>query len=164
MERIDIHKTYEFYELNKIKQENRREMGVLPIHELIVEKYVILLSYYPFGDKKENIFKSLNKSQKMGMLNRKVLSVARELGISDLIIKKTKEITIDLASTKESAKSTSIFFKPDYYKEREKNLRYKLEEYYTLILDMIMEETTKRMDVKYLRKKKLEEITQLISD
>ena len=34
----------------------------------------------------------------------------------------------------------------------------------TLLIDMIIEETNKRMDVKYVRKKKLDEISQFNKD
>jgi len=162
MERIDINKNYNSYELSKIKHTNRNEIGDLPIHEVRVIKYVVLLSYYPFNEQKWKIFKSLSKNQKMGMLNRHVLSVARQLGVSDILLKKAKEITKDLASSTKRAKRTTIgnILKPNFYKEQEERYRRKLEEYYTLILDIIMEETSKRMNVKYLRKKKLDEIIQ----
>jgi len=126
MERIDINKEYEYFELSKIIYDNRREMGKLPIHELNVGNYVKLISYYPFNEEKEKIFKSLNKSQKMGMLNRHVLSVARKLGVSNILLKKAKEITKDLAIVKKNAKSNNLssYFKLDYYKEQEIKYRY----------------------------------------
>jgi len=163
MEGIDLNREYTYFELSKILNENRREIGKLPTHELNVGAYVKLLSYYPFNEEKEKIFKSLNKSQKMGMLNRHVLSVARKLDISNILLKKAKDITIDLATSKKNAKTSSLssYFKPNYFKEQEEKYRHKLQEFYNIILDMIIEETIKRFDVKYMRKQKLEEITQL---
>lgn len=99
----------------------------------------------------------------MGMLNRHVLSVACKLGISNILLKKAKYITIALATSKKNAKNTnnlSSYFKPNYFKEQEQEYRYKLQEFYSIILDMIIEETLKRYNVKYMRKKKLEEIAQ----
>ncbi len=160
MERIDISKIYEHYELSKIIHQNRAEVGGLPIHEFCVDKYITLVSFYPFGDKKEKVFKFLSKAQKMGMLNRHVLSVARQLGISNILIKKAKETTKNLASTKNNKNNLS-YFNPTYYEEQEIKYRYKLEEYYTLILDIIIEEIECRKNIKYLRKKKLDEITNL---
>jgi len=163
MERIDINKKYELYEISEITHQNRNEIGTLPIYEPYVDKYVLLISYYSFNEQQEKIFKSLNKSQKLGMLNRHVLSVARQLNISNILIKMAKQTTKDLASINKNVKLGLDYYET-HYKTQENNYRRKLVDFYTLILDMIMEETTKRMNVKYMRKKKLEEITQSSSN
>lgn len=155
MERIDINSDYSMLDVYQVERANRKEMGDLPIHEFCYSKYVKFISLFPFNKKKEIIFKSLNPKQKLGMLNRHVLSVAKNLEISQIIIKKAKEESLEYRRCIENIEKYS---KDDFWVNYADNHRKKMEEYYQLILDMIIEEMIKRTDVKYMRKKKLKEI------
>ena len=154
MKKINIGEKYAFSEYWEIILYNRKEIGDLPIHENFYNRYVYVLTFFPFSEKKEKIFKSLDRKAKMGMLNRHILSVAREVGISQIIIKKAKEETTDYKRCNENFRK----YKDDFWKEYVEQHRSKIEEYYTLILGMIEEEIRKRSNVKYMRKKKLDKI------
>lgn len=155
MERIDINKKYDWLEAMSILRNNRQLIGKLPIHEMKIDHYVKVVSFYPFSESKEKIFLTLNKKEKMGMLNRHVLSVARKLDISQVIIRKAKEETL-------SYKKSLSYYKDDgdvYWGNLAVKSRENIDMFYGVILDMIIDEMNRRLEPKYLRKKKLEEIT-----
>ncbi len=154
MERIDINKKYDYFGYMAILSGNRRIIGKLPIHETKIDEYVRVVSFYPFTESKEKVFITLNKKQKLGMLNRHILSVARKLNISQVIIKNAKTETLDY-------KKYLSFYKNEgdsYWKTFVIRSRDNIEMFYGIILKMIIEEIDRRLNPKYLRKKKLEEI------
>lgn len=144
-----------FYLFNKIIVSNRKILGVLPIHEDKIQEYVLLVSYFPFTDTKEKVYLSLdNKRDRIGMLNRHILSVARKLDISQIIIKRAKESSINYNRYKNYGKDYENLWWSDQVIKYRENIIYT----YDLLLKMIFEENIKRRDVKYVRKKKLEEL------
>jgi hypothetical protein len=156
MEKLDLNKEYDYFDAFRIHSLNRKELGNLPIHETFIEKYLTVLLYYPLSESKLKIYSTLNKKGKLGMLNRHILSVARKLNISQVIIKLASESTQSYKKCKKYMKNDTD--NDTYWTERVQDYGRDIRQYYMIVIDMISEEITKISDVKYLRNKKLKKI------
>jgi len=133
----------------------KQSLSPIALHDNILSKYVMVLLYYPMKDSKANIYLKLNKNQRVGMLNRHILSVANKLDVYQVIIKELIELRDNYKKYKKYKEKGDINnFWTDHYKETEKELSRR----YVKLLDIIIEEITRRENPKYLRKKKLKEI------
>lgn len=157
MERIIIGKIYQnhfnhFARISLIINKNKCELGKLPIHDLVVVKYALAISYFPLSDSKMKIYNKLNKKQKIGMLNRHILSICRKLDISQVLIKNAKDASDNY---KRIRKYEDV---DDVWKTLIEKYRRDIDVGYNLLLDIIEEEINKLNNIKYLRKKKIEKI------
>lgn len=149
MKKIDINDTG--FDYISTMTNNKKELGRLPLHSNIVDSYVLFISYFPFDSKKLKIYKKLRKGEKLGMLNRHILSVAKKLDISDVLLKKIHDHTQKYKIFKDH--NDSVF-----YKNIIENTTKEISKGYLLLMEMIIEELKKRNDIKYLRKKKINNI------
>ncbi len=139
-----------------IIRENKILLKPISLHDMVLDRYALILGYYPMNESKFNIFINLDKHKKVGLLNRHILSVASKLGIYQVLLKEIinlrdnhkryKKYINDLTNDKEY-----------WIKSFDKN-QSELSTRYRMLLDIIVEELTKRENPKYLRKKKLQEI------
>lgn len=149
MKKIDINKDFDYYVT--MMTNNKKELGYLPLHASVVNSYVLFISYFPFDDKKLKIYKKLGKGEKLGMLNRHVLSVAKKLGISDVLLKNNHDHTQKYKIYKDHDGD-------NFYKKIFENTTKEISKGYLLLIDIIIDEMRKRNNIKYLRKKKIDTI------
>jgi len=139
----------------------------ISIHQNILIKYATILAYYPMKESKMEIFIKLDKKQKVGMLSRHIMGVASKLGIYQTLLK-------EIINLKQSHRTARKYIKPkpkkrtffkedkrdDFWEKVYVDTQSKLNYHFLLLLDIIIEEINRRHNLKYLRKKKLEEILQ----
>jgi len=135
---------------------NKMTKVIYPIslHDDIVRKCVIILIEYPMKENKMKIFLELDKKEKVGMLNRHILSVASKIGIYDSFTNKVYRCIENNKRYKKYNKSQN----DAYWKEAYDRNQIELSKYHRLLLDIMLEELHRRSSVKYLRNKKLKEI------
>jgi len=148
---------------------NKNILKPIALHDMILSKYALILGYYPMINKKYDVFISLDRYKRVGMLSRHILGVASKLGVYQVVLKEINSLKDTHRNCKkylkqEKKNSNNLFtaFKqekqdPFWQKRYEENKR-ELSKSYIMLLDMILEEINKRNNPKYLRKKKLQEI------
>ena len=148
-----------------VVSKNKNILKPIALHDVILSKYALILGYYPMINKKYDIFISLDRYKRVGMLSRHILGVASKLGIYQVFLKEINSLKDTHRTCKKYVKQEkkNLFtFKnekqdPFWQKRYEENKR-ELSKVYNMLLDIILEEINKRNNPKYLRKKKLQEI------
>lgn len=150
--------------INNLKaiRDNKLLLKPISLHDMMLEKYAFVVSHYPMNESKFNIFIKLDKHEKVGMLNRHILSVASKLGVYQVILKEIIKLRSDHKKYKKFI-DQSYSDKEYWIKSFEKN-EIELTTRYRMLLDIIGEEINKRENPKYLRKKKLQEIKDNLQD
>jgi hypothetical protein len=147
-------KPYNNVNIFRIVSENIDMLTPISLHNNYLSKYALILAYYPMKQSRYNIFIKLDKNQKVGMLNRHILGVARKLGVYQSIIKnivKLRETLVRYKKYKNDNKKDD-FWRKTTYTENE------LTTHMNLLLDIILEEIGRRGNTKYIRRKKLQEL------
>lgn len=145
-------------------RKNKDILKPIALHDIVLSKYALILGYYPMINKKYDVFISLDRYKRVGMLSRHILGVASKLGIYQVVLKEINSLKDTHRNCKKylkkEKKNLSTFQErqdPFWQKRYEENKR-ELSKVYIMLLDMILEEINKRNNPKYLRKKKLQEI------
>ena len=155
MEKLVFGKKYDRSEIFLIQHNNLQKLGNLPIYDISSLKYALIISYFPLKDSKLKIYKKLNRKQKLGFLNRHILSVGRKLELPQILLKKAKGSSKSYKITKKYAKESEY---DNFWKNSHKRDRNNIDEYYNIIMDIIIDEIKKYNNTKYSRKMKLEKI------
>lgn len=154
------------YDLETIKliREYRNILKPIALHELVLTKYAYILCYYPMKDSKLDIYFKLDKNQRVGMLNRHILGVASKINVYQSIIKNIILIRNRLKHykkyIKEEIDDDYTLINKEYWQKSYNNSQNEINKQYSLLLDIISEEINRRKDIKYIRRKKMEEIEQ----
>lgn len=150
-----------------ILRENKKLLNPIALYDTILGKYAMILGHYPMKESKYKIFSNLNRTERVGMLNRHILGVASKLGIYQTILKNIDELRLNHKKYKKYKNNTkkkskkSLFSNSEndnFWQKKYIENQAKLTEQYNILLDIIIEEINKRNNPKYLRKKKLQEI------
>lgn len=125
----------------------------IALHDVVLSKCSLILVQFPMKKTKLDIYATLNKHQRVGMLFRHILGVASKLGIYTVILKNIKELRSNHKRYKSLGGSDGGFWEKRY---KENNIE--LGKQYSILLDIIIEEISRREKPKYIRKKKLEKL------
>jgi hypothetical protein len=141
----------EYWELQKKIIDKFNEIRPISLENIILNKCATILVYYPFSDKKLKIFNKLNKKQKVGMLNRHLLSVANKLDINKPLI---DGVSSCIRNNRRYKKYQNDGYWNDLYnKNQDHFIRL-----YNIFINCLLDEINRRKNIKYLRNKKLEKI------
>lgn len=146
------------FDIIKKTREIKEVLKPISLHDNVLSKCVLILIYYPMKESKIEIYTNLDKREKVGFLTRYILGVASKIGIYQTLIK-------EIVTLKQDYKKYKIYimkYKNDnkFWKECLERNQRDLTKQFSLLLDMMLEEITRRNEPKYLRKKKLEELKQ----
>lgn len=135
-------------------RETKKVLKPVSLHDSILSKCALIFIYYPMKKSKFDIYLKLDKKQRVGMLYRHILGVASKLGVYQTVLKET----IRLRQEHKKYKTYLETGKGSYWKSAYDRNELELNKQYNQLLDIMIEELTRRSDTKYLRKKKLKEI------
>jgi len=142
-------------EISKSVGEIETILRPISLHEEMLIKCALILTFYPLRKSKLNIYLNLDKVQRVGMLNRHILGAASKLGIHQVFIRQI----IGLKRTNKKYKQNIL--KTDnkqFWTTAYNTNQIELRKMFNLLLDMMIEELDRRSEPKYLRRKKLNEI------
>jgi len=132
--------------------ETKKVLKPISLHDTILSKCALIFAYYPMKKSKLDIYLTLDKKQRVGMLYRHIVGVASKLGVYQTILREIIRLR------QEHKKYKKYMDKEGFYKDIFTRNEMELSKRYNLLLDIMIEELTRRSDPKYLRKKKLKEI------
>jgi hypothetical protein len=149
----------------RIIYENEKELQPISLYAGHIEKYAKLIAFYPLPEKKYKIFCTLTKQTKLGLLNRHLLSVASKLGVSNVYIKHVNRLKIENKKYKNKIEEYKKFSRSTKeLEEWKKRNEIEMISALYMLFDMVFEETNKRLNITYRRKKKLEKIDENTSN
>lgn len=129
----------------------------ISLDDMVLSRYILILDKYPMKESKKKIYLSLDKKQRVGMLNRYLLSIASKLGIYESFI---SEIIYLKRNYKIYKKFSNDDHNVQYWNKKFNDVKIRLTYQYNMLLKIIIEEIDKREKIRYLRKIKMNNVLQ----